>query len=268
MSRYPNGRAPSPPLVSIYGCIAMPDMAQRVYGVKRDMKAETGVDVIVNEIYRTFPRQIEEKDRWTSLGFPNNAATPGYSKHGDDEVGAVDWACPDWAIPARRSIALRYGLHHDIANESWHATNWGDETHPLPTLEEALGNGAPTPITLEMLEDREMATVKEEILEALKRAGARGAAVVYWNRDTQRTYSVSPRCIKHHANTPEYQIALREGGQDDAELSMAVDSNELKLVFFNNGLSEFVDGEEDGLHGMRKINEAPPGFLFVPGAKL
>lgn len=241
----------------------MPDMARRVYAVKRDMKAELDVDLIVNEIYRTFGRQVEEKARWTALGFPDNAANPGGSKHGDDEVGAVDWACPDWAIPARRNIALRYGLHHDIKNESWHATNWGDETRPLPSLEEALGNGAPTPITLEMLEEREMATIKEDILDAIKRASSRGSTVVYWNRDTQRTYSVSPRFAKHHSNPLEYQRALDDAGQEDAELSKPVTSEELKIVFYNAGLEEFVIGNK-----MDAINNARPGFLFVPGAKL
>lgn len=262
MGNYPNGRAPSPPLVDIFGCIAMPDMAQRVYATKRDFEAETGAKLIVNEIYRTFPRQVEEKSRWTALGFPSNAATPGTSKHGDDEIGAVDWACPDWAIPARRNIALRYGLHHDIDNETWHATNWGDETRPLPSLEEALNNGIPTPITLEMLEEREMATVKEEILEAVLRSGSRGGSVVYWNKDTNKTYSVSPRCIKHHGSPLELQIALRESGQDDKELTIGVTSEEFKIVFWNNGLQEFTN------NGVDAINGAPNGFLFVPGAKL
>ncbi|WP_440708834.1 hypothetical protein [Herbiconiux sp. YIM B11900] len=235
MGSYPNGRAPSPPLVEIFGCIAMPDMAQRVYATKRDFELETPAKLIVNEIYRTYERQIEEKQRWTDLGQPGNAATPGGSKHGDDEVGAVDWACPDAWIPARRNIALRYGLHHDIANESWHATNWGDETHPLPSLEEALNNGAPTPITLAMLEEREFMTIAEDLKKFIAREVGRGAGVLYWDKEQSKVYLVSPRFAKHIVDEARINVALRDTGTID-EMAISSTTEEMVITFSNNGI--------------------------------
>lgn len=132
MALYPNGRAPSSALVEIYGCVASPDMARRVKYVKDEYDRTHGDNLSINEIYRTFDEQVRQKDRWTDLGQPGNAATPGYSNHGAWDVGAVDWSSID--IDGRREIAARVGLIHNIPNESWHAAAVGPINVPLPSL--------------------------------------------------------------------------------------------------------------------------------------
>jgi hypothetical protein len=158
MPLYSNGRAPASALVNIFGCVASPDMARRVAATKRDYEREVGGVLIVNEIYRTYDEQVRQKARWTALGFPGNAAAPGYSNHGNWDVGAVDWSSDN--IGARRSIAARYGLIHDIANESWHATKHNEGTHPLPELADFSFAGLqPTPIPEDMMNADQQATL-------------------------------------------------------------------------------------------------------------
>jgi len=155
---YPNGRAPASALVNVFGCLASPDMARRVAATKRDYEAEVGDVLIVNEIYRTYDEQVYQKARWTALGQPGNAAAPGYSNHGNWDVGAVDWSSNN--VAARRSIALRYGLEHDIANESWHATKRSDGTRPLPELADfGLAGLTPTPIPEDDMNEQQQATL-------------------------------------------------------------------------------------------------------------
>lgn len=132
MAEYPNGRAPASALINIYGCVASPDMARRVRYVKEEYDRTHADNLIINEIYRTFEQQVYQRERWTNLGQPNNAAVPGYSNHGAWDIGAVDWSCSD--VAARREIAARVGLIHNISNESWHAAALGTISVPLPDL--------------------------------------------------------------------------------------------------------------------------------------
>lgn len=155
---YPNGRAPASALVEVFGCVASPDMARRVAATKRDYENEVGDPLIVNEIYRTYDQQVYQKQRWTNLGFPGNAAAPGYSNHGNWDIGAVDWSSNN--VGARESIALRYGLVHDISNESWHATKRSEGTRPLPELADfGLAGLTPTPIPEDDMNEQQQATL-------------------------------------------------------------------------------------------------------------
>jgi hypothetical protein len=133
MAMYPNGRAPASALIRIYGCVASPDMARRVKYVKEEYDRTHADNLSINEIYRTYDQQVYQKERWTNLGQPGNAATPGYSNHGAWDIGAVDWSSID--IVGRREIAARVGLIHNISNESWHAAAIGTITVDLPSLD-------------------------------------------------------------------------------------------------------------------------------------
>jgi hypothetical protein len=201
-----------------------------------------------------------------------SAAKPGGlpSKH---QIGtAADLGANDY--DRLDALAERVGMKRTISLEIWHYEIYrnpdGDIDFARFTkiVDGVLGRassagGDIAHLTPEQLEEIELMTALQTILDALAASSARGSAVVYWNKETGRTYSVSPRCIKHHRNTVEYNLALRESGQNDKELAIGVTSFELVRVFVNNGLGEFTPGDTADV-----INKAPNGFLFVPGAKV
>ncbi len=120
MALYANGRAPRSALVSYRGVLASPDMARRVAWVEREyMRRNPGGYIKPNEIYRTYEDQVYWKQYWTAQGKPGNAASPGYSNHGDWDIGAVDWDADNIAL--RTELAAQVGLIRTMMpEESWH----------------------------------------------------------------------------------------------------------------------------------------------------
>lgn len=191
-------------------------------------------------------------------------AYPGGSIHGWGRAFDIDLGQQGLDYDTMRALLEDEGFKFDIDGEPWHCNYYEADMWNAYSM---AGLAITTYKSPAELEEEELMTAREDILNAIAAGSSRGAAVVYWNSETGRTYSVSPRCIKHHLDTVEYNIAIRESGQATndregapGELAIGVSTFELVRVFRNNGLGEF--GDENLLK-----NHAP-GALFVPGAKI
>jgi hypothetical protein len=113
------------------GVLLEPNVAAQVRAAQKRM-LKRGVDWTAGEGYRDFAGQVFQKQRWTALGQPGNAATPGTSSHGLAQ--ALDWNREAYTDAENQIISEeleRMGLIQNISNESWHRANVGAITASL-----------------------------------------------------------------------------------------------------------------------------------------
>jgi hypothetical protein len=105
-------------------------MARRVAWAEREyMRRNPGGFITPNEIYRTYDDQVYWKKYWSDRGLPGNASTPGYSNHGDWDIGAIDWNADN--IGLRDQVAAQVGLVRTVPSETWHYAVRGAPTVDL-----------------------------------------------------------------------------------------------------------------------------------------
>jgi hypothetical protein len=121
LQHYGNGKIPEHALQSIgVGEFRLTsDAAASFRQMHADAKA-AGIDIGVNDAYRTYEEQVDLANRKGLYSQGGLAATPGKSNHGWGL--AVDLDLDDRAQAWMRENAHNYGFVEDVAREPWH---WG-----------------------------------------------------------------------------------------------------------------------------------------------
>jgi len=119
LAMYDNGKIPAQALAPIgtTGHSMWAPAAANFEKLLADAKAD-GVDIGINDSYRTYERQVELVDR---LGLYNDgglAAVPGTSNHGWGR--AVDLHLNGEALTWMRANGEKYGFVEDTPRETWH----------------------------------------------------------------------------------------------------------------------------------------------------
>ena len=121
LQQYGNGKIPEHALQSIgVGEFRLSSQAAASF---RQMHADAkaaGVNIGVNDAYRTYEEQVDLANRKGLYSQGGLAATPGKSNHGWGL--AVDLDLDDRAQAWMRENAHKYGFVEDVAREPWH---WG-----------------------------------------------------------------------------------------------------------------------------------------------
>lgn len=132
-----NGKIPESELTEIAlapGYYLRSDAAAQLAAMNEDYRDKFGVNIIVNDAYRDYAGQVEQREYWCARGSCGNAAAPGTSNHGwalavDLGGGINSWVSAehDWMV----ENAATYGYYNpDWAaagnlNEPWHWDFWG-----------------------------------------------------------------------------------------------------------------------------------------------
>lgn len=125
LAMYDNGKIPAQALAPIgtTGHSMWAPAAANFEKLLADAKAD-GVDIGINDSYRTYERQLELVDR---LGLYNEgglAAVPGTSNHGWGR--AVDLRLDGEALTWMRANGEKYGFVEDTPRETWHWAYYPD----------------------------------------------------------------------------------------------------------------------------------------------
>ncbi len=258
-----NGRIPAAALISVgRGFLLERTAALQFLAARAFILLARGIDILdyVSETYRDWDGQVFQRERWTRLGKPNNAAVPGNSIHG--WAKAIDFNA-DALMAAGiydyvMGVLEQFGFIRDVVGESWHVsfreaqvTTWADSS--ITEFE-----------TPEQREERELMSALEEIKaeiaasekRILERTG-RGGLAVYWHPGWGRTYSVSPGLIHHHSDTVQRDLGYQQAGQLEEHAIPTDDFNIIRL-FSNNGVDLSLE----------QIRKAPAGTTFTPGMKV
>jgi len=138
-----NGRLDISTLVKVDGwALLSPRTAQKYLGVKAELRRRGQPEMEITQpdgAYRTYDRQVYWKAYWTARGLPLNAATPGFSNHGEAEA----WDILNVVIfhkPTLLEVLALFGLVCDVSTEPWHVHDAGA---PITFA----GAGAASPIT-------------------------------------------------------------------------------------------------------------------------
>ncbi|WP_152191923.1 M15 family metallopeptidase [Georgenia satyanarayanai] len=125
LAMYDNGRIPAQALAPIgaTGHSMWAPAAANLEKLLAHAEAD-GVDIGINDSYRTYDRQVELVDR---LGLYNEgglAAVPGTSNHGWGR--AVDLRLDSEALTWMRANGEKYGFVEDTPRETWHWAYYPD----------------------------------------------------------------------------------------------------------------------------------------------
>ena len=117
---YPNGQVPASALTSIGDGELLRGDAAAGFLALRAAAAQAGVDLPVNDSYRSLPEQQEVARRKGLYADGGLAARPGTSTHG---LGlSVDLQLDSATLGWMRANGERYGFVEDVAREPWHWT--------------------------------------------------------------------------------------------------------------------------------------------------
>jgi LAS superfamily LD-carboxypeptidase LdcB len=120
ISSYGNGRIPASALTSIGGEDRLQAPAAEAFLSMRSEAAKEGIELPVNDSYRSLPEQVEMAERKGLYSEGGWAAEPGTSSHG---LGlSVDLQLDGGAQRWMRDNAGRFGFVEDVAREPWHWT--------------------------------------------------------------------------------------------------------------------------------------------------
>jgi D-alanyl-D-alanine carboxypeptidase len=120
VSAYGNGRIPESALTSIGGDDRLQPSAAKLFLSMRAEAAMQGVELPVNDSYRSLQEQEEMAERKGLYSEGGWAAKPGTSSHG---LGlSVDLQLDGEAQRWMRDNAGRFGFVEDVAREPWHWT--------------------------------------------------------------------------------------------------------------------------------------------------
>lgn len=132
-----NGRIPESELTEISfapGYTLRADAAAALLDMNTAYRAEFGNNIIVNDAYRDYAGQVEQREYWCARGSCGNAAAPGTSNHGwalavDLGGGINSWTSSEHAWMVENAATYGY-FNPDWAaagnlNEPWHWDFWG-----------------------------------------------------------------------------------------------------------------------------------------------
>lgn len=120
VSAYGNGRIPEAALTSIGGGDRLQAPAAAAFLRLRAAAAQDGIELPVNDSYRSLQEQEEMAERKGLYSEGGWAARPGTSSHG---LGlSVDLQLDGEAHRWMRAHAGRHGFVEDVAREPWHWT--------------------------------------------------------------------------------------------------------------------------------------------------
>lgn len=142
---YSNGHIPTSALTQIPwspGRFLRADATSALIDLNLAFRQAFGYDLILNDAYRDYAKQVEARTFWCNRGACNYAAVPGTSNHGwalaiDINVGRTDWGSPIYIW--MKVNAGRYGWIHPAwaepggyAPEAWHWEYTGTYTPTQP----------------------------------------------------------------------------------------------------------------------------------------
>ena len=117
---WPNGEIPASELTSIGGRERLTSRAADGFLQMRAAAARDGVELPVNDSYRSLAEQEDMAERKGLYSEGGLAAKPGTSTHG---LGvSVDLQLDDRALTWMRANGERYGFAEDVPREPWHWT--------------------------------------------------------------------------------------------------------------------------------------------------
>ncbi|MCM3659466.1 M15 family metallopeptidase [Georgenia satyanarayanai] len=125
LAMYGNGKIPAQALAPIgaTGHSMWAPAAANFEKLLADAKAD-GVDIGINDSYRTYERQLELENRLGLLKDGGLAAVPGTSNHGWGR--ALDLHLDGEALAWMRANGEKYGFVEDTPRETWHWAYYPD----------------------------------------------------------------------------------------------------------------------------------------------